>query len=180
MVAVFGRVDDPTGVPPVAFQQLDEEIFLVAGGGSLGGSEFLRVLDKEDTHLPEIDYAGINSWVKELRNLVQQKKISSACEVSQGGAIISLLRGCFQSNLEALLELDEREALETLFGEGGGVVISTKNPEEIQKAFGSIAKRIGKVAQGFALQVQFGKTNILHEDITAWNELWQGGMRVVV
>ena len=183
LVSVFARVDDPKEVPKLSFQNPGETIFLVGNRSTrLGGTEFLKVCGKNDTHVENSDIKNIKSWTQKLQSVASKNLISTAHPIGKGGLIVTLAKASFGEGIGAEIEIPEsyRDKIpQFLFSENAGAIIAASDPEKIREIFGDMAMEIGNTVDGFSLNIKSNEEALFHEDMRSLKEKWEGVMREV-
>ncbi len=180
IISVFGRVDDPKQVPQLAFQKAGETIFCIRKRSDhLGGSEFLKVCEKEDFRIPEIDLVEVKNLASQLQKIATKNKISTANPILRGGLIVSVLKSCFKGNLGAEIQIPTENVPGFLFGEDLGVIVTTKNPEPIKDTFGEEAIELGKTTKEFKIALAAESETLLDQSLDEWKNLWENELRKI-
>ncbi len=179
IISLFGRVDEVKKVKPMAFEKADLSIFILGiRSKDLGGSEFLRVFEKEDSNFPKIDYEAFLELNKKIKNSVLAEDFSSVNPIIRGGAIISVLTASFKNNIGANIVLPKEEDLSRfLFSEDFGAIITTDKPEKIIEDFESQAIEIGKTIEKNSLIISQDNKELLNKDLGDWKNSWKNGLR---
>ncbi len=70
LISVFGKVEDPVKIVSTEFKNEGDKIFLIGVNGdqNLGGTEFMRIFDKSDSRIPQIDFSEFGEMAKKLKN----------------------------------------------------------------------------------------------------------------
>ncbi len=151
-IGMVGLHTNPQNAPKGYFTKSGQSIVMAGNiiSGELGGSAYLkRVFGKVEGKLPEIDYEHhikLNSF---MMRCVEEKLISSAHDVSEGGIALCLCEMCYGGHIGAVVELDIQGRGDFyLFSETQGVIIlATDNPDrvlEFAKEHKIQAKVVGK------------------------------------
>lgn len=181
LISVFGRVDAVDTVPQLFFQKEGETIFLIGGRSSnLGGSEFLKVCNKEDSRIPEVDLQVVKRWSDALRKGARKEVLSVAHPVSSGGVLVALAKACMGENLGVDIKIPEENIPQFLFSEDLGVVVTSDVPEKVRKIFGEEALELGQVVRSSVLSVQAGGGSILEQDLSEVQDVWENRLREII
>lgn len=181
IISVFGRVDEVDKVKPLAFQEAGATIFILGKRSeNLGGSEFLNVFDKQDSHHPEINYESFMALTENITNGIDEGLFESIMPIGRGGAMTAALKSAFKGNLGVDISIPEWEEVPAfLFSEDFGAVIATNDPAGITKLFGNDAIAIGKVASTENLKIEQGGEILVDENLASWKNLWENGLRAI-
>jgi phosphoribosylformylglycinamidine synthase len=103
----------------------------------LGGSSFAQVLNKIGNHTPDVkDAAYFAKAFSVIQQLVEEGEILAGHDISSGGMLTALLEMCFPSLQVGLKvhadRLIEKDLVKALFSENPGVLIQTKNSENVR------------------------------------------------
>ncbi len=151
-IGMVGVTDYPLNAPKGYFQEEDSAIVMLGGikPKELGCSAYLKwIFNRVEGKLPHIDYDHHIKLARLMSDLVKEKLILSAHDVSEGGIAMCLAEMCLGKRIGANVEFDiDARADFYLFSETQGViVVETKHEDRIlEKAekIGVEAKRIGK------------------------------------
>lgn len=182
IVAVFSRVDDPKTVPTLDLKPDQTLFYLGQRSENLGGSEFLKVCEKEDTRLPHIDFSSLKKWLPLLREAAQKNIISSALPILRGGLLTTLAQGCFEGACGAEITIPEsfsQKVPQFLFSEGPGVIVATPDPETLKNLFGGELFPLGTTQKTFQLEIFFQESKIFAEDLTSMHQKWENKLREI-
>ncbi len=181
IISLFGRVDKVEKVKPMAFCEKGLSIFVLGRRSkNLGGSEFFRVFEQEDSRFPEINYEKFSKLSEKIKESVLGGNFSSITPIVRGGAIVSVLTAAFKNNIGAEISLPKEESVpEFLFSEDFGAVITTNNPSKIKDIFGESAVEIGKTIEGNNLIISQNNEKLLDQGLDEWKSLWEDGLRSI-
>lgn len=180
-VAVFGRVDNVNEVQPIAFQNAGDTIFVIGQRSEhLGGSALMDVLGKTDTRNPDVDYTDVLAMCEKIRQTLSEQKIGSINQIRFGGALLSALVSAFEGGKGIEISLDDESEVLQLFNENPGVVLSTNNPEAIQKLFGDMAWKVGTVRDDQTCIIHAREKELLNTKIDQWRTSWNDGLREIL
>jgi len=182
LISLFGRVDDPTIVPQVGFQKSGATIYLIGKRTEqLGGSEFLKVCDKNDTRIPEVNFEEIQVLSDILRTLAISRSIDTANPILRGGAIITILKSCFVSSLGAKITIDDSVDVPSFcFNESPGAIVATDQPKAVENLCGDLAIKIGQTSEDQRLILNIGEKMMFDEGLSEWKGVWKNGLRKIV
>ncbi len=151
-IGMVGITDYPLNAPKGYFQEENSAIVMFGGikPKELGGSAYLKwIFGKVEGKLPDINYDHHKKLAELMFDLVREKLILSAHDVSEGGIAMCLAEMCLGKKIGANVELDINTRPDFyLFSETQGViVVETKHEDrilEMAKKIGVEARRIGK------------------------------------
>ena len=151
-IGMVGITDCPLNAPKGFFQEEDSSIVMLGRikPRELGGSAYLKwIFGKVEGKLPDINYDHHKKLAELMFDLVREKLILSAHDVSEGGIALCLAEMCLGKRIGASVELDINTRPDFyLFSETQGViVVETKHEDrilEMAEKIGVEARRIGK------------------------------------
>jgi phosphoribosylformylglycinamidine synthase subunit PurL len=132
VVGMVGELPDASRAAAMGFGRQGDAIALVGPfAPSLAGSELAKLRGELDLGLPGVEVGAVRGAIEEVREAVRAGKLSSAHDVSDGGAACALAesaiaggRGC-RVDLDPLVELRGCSGETAMFGEGpGGFILS--------------------------------------------------------
>lgn len=181
IISVFGRVDDPHTVSPLAFQKAGQTVIVIGKrSANLGGSHLLNILKKEDTHLPEINLEITKEITKKIQKAATKKEFASINIIHQGGIARALFESTFGKNIGAQINIPaDSEVPQFLFSEDLGALITTDNSEKIQEIFGEEAIIIGKTTEDFTLKISHNSQEIFAENLDEFKNTWENSLRKI-
>lgn len=130
VVGMAGLLEDLRFRCTPEFKEAGDMVFLLGGGGGLGGSEYLERIHGLVAGIPRVDLELEKRVQRCLLRAIREGVIKSAHDVSDGGLLVTLAECCiaggwgFHGKLEILGRMDE-----TLFGEGGSRVVVSLEPK---------------------------------------------------
>jgi phosphoribosylformylglycinamidine synthase len=179
-VGMVGLLEDVGKRVRVPFARAGDRVALLGKTrDELGASEYLRVLHgRDDGPCPDVDLDAERRLVDLLVRLADERRLSSAHDVSDGGLAVALAECAMLSGLGAAVELDSAvRPSSLLFGETTGRAVVTFAPgaEETVRACASSAGvpfgPIGSVG-GENLQVSVAGRVLVDERVAALRDLW--------
>ncbi len=184
IISVFGKVKDTKNAPSFSFQNPQETIFLIgARNENLGGSELLKIMRKEDSRVPKINFPLVKNWIETLKKCVKNNKISATNFVGRGGLIMALLESSFKKEIGVKIEIPstwvEEKIPQFLFGEALGVIVTTTCPDEIRETFGDQAMEIGYTCPDFKITISHNSEKILDTDLNQYKKTWSEKLRTI-
>jgi phosphoribosylformylglycinamidine synthase len=179
-VGMVGLLEDVGKRVRVPFARAGDRVALLGKTrDELGASEYLRVLHgRDDGPCPDVDLYAERRLVDLLVRLADERWLSSAHDVSDGGLAVALAECAMLSGLGAAVELDSAvRPSSLLFGETTGRAVVTFAPgaEETVRACASSAGvpfgPIGSVG-GENLRVSVAGRVLVDERVAALRDLW--------
>ncbi len=151
-IGMVGITDCPLNAPKGFFQKEDSSIVMLGriNPKELGGSAYLKwIFGKVEGKLPDINHDHHKKLAELMFDLVREKLILSAHDVSEGGIAMCLAEMCLGKRIGASVKLDINTRPDFyLFSETQGViVVETKHEDrilEMAEKIGAEARRIGK------------------------------------
>lgn len=132
VVGMIGLIDDAASAVGIGFDS-EDDLVLLAGAGTprVDGSEYLGTADG---HPPVPDPAAEAALVDLLVRAVAAGLVRSAHDVSGGGLAVALAESALAGGVGCTVDVPAgRRADEDLFGEGGGRVVVTCRPEDLDR-----------------------------------------------
>jgi len=171
VIGMVGLIEDCNNIMTSYFKNEDDLIYVLGDDfEEIGGSEYLKVIHGVVAgEPPKIDLIKEKQLHKIVLELITQKLINSAHDVSDGGIITALAECCVinepkQFGAEVLLDIMSREDF-TLFSESQSRVIVSVSPEK-KEAFDALlssknfpVSQIGKVG-GKSFQINGHMINL--------------------
>jgi phosphoribosylformylglycinamidine synthase subunit PurL len=143
VIGMVGILDDLEKHCTLGFKKAGDLVYLLGqGGGTLGASEYLKVIHGLATgRPPQIDLGQEQKVQSTCRLGIRQGWIRSAHDISEGGLLVALAESAMVGDLGVRVEMSgyapNRRWDERLFGEAGAQIIVTVRPEdqEVWEAF---------------------------------------------
>ena len=184
LISAFGRVDDPSTVPPDFFQTSGARIYALGRRSeNLGGSEFLRIFDQADSRVPKIDVQKFGQMATKLAHFSAANGLETAVPIQIGGVLLAGLRASFGSEFGLEIEIPDSVESEKiphfLFSENLGAILVARDHAQIEKVFGEELTALGHVLPNSELIISHQKTQILRTEIPPLRKIWAGGLRAV-
>jgi phosphoribosylformylglycinamidine synthase len=159
--------------------------FVDLSGGKcrLGGSAFAQVLNQIGDTSPDMDdFALLKSAIVITQNLIDQRKILSGHDRSDGGLAVTLMEMAFAGNCAIDVTLPNsggNSEFEVLFSEEAGFVIEVANcnvgvAEEAYASLGVPVVQIGTVTSGDSIKMSVGEAApCIDEKMTYLRDVWE-------
>jgi phosphoribosylformylglycinamidine synthase subunit PurL len=181
IISIFGRVDDPGRIKPIGFTEKESFVFILGNRSeNLGGSEFFRLHNQQDTSSPKINYLQHENLRSRITQAMEANLFLSINPILRGGMMMSVLQSAFSGQMGVEIEIGKDFLVPYfLFSEDLGAVITTDQPENVKKHFGDQAIAIGKTTQKFSLKITQGSESILDEKLEKLMNLWSNQLRTV-
>jgi phosphoribosylformylglycinamidine synthase subunit PurL len=170
VIGMLGVTEDASKSLRAAFVKENDMIALIGSeSDDLGGSEYLKIIhDSVGGKVPAIDYDYEKRLHSFLRNAAASGMLSSAHDISEGGMSVALAECCIMNRermLGAKVAMDFRTRKDfVLFGEGGGRVIISYDPEKGEEVI-TLAKSLRLPIE--VIGVVSGDTLQINETIAA-------------
>lgn len=132
VVGMAGLLEDLRYRCTPEFKEAGDVVFLLGGGGGLGGSEYLERIHGLVAGVPKVDLELEKRGQRCLLRAIRRGVIKSAHDVSDGGLLVTLAECCIASGrgFRGRLEISRRMD-EALFGEGGSRVVVSVEPRKV-------------------------------------------------
>jgi phosphoribosylformylglycinamidine synthase len=178
-IGMVGLLDKVSDKMTMDFKQAGDVLFLVGkSSDDIGSSEYLhKVHGVEFSPAPHFDLEEEYALQQKVAELIKNKVIESAHDVSEGGLLITLLESCFNRNLGIdVVAADTNVRRDGYwFGESQSrVVVSVK--EENVPLF---KKLLGNISHEELGEVTTGAVEVDGEDwgtIIAWKERYDNAI----
>jgi phosphoribosylformylglycinamidine synthase II len=180
-IGMLGIIDDLTKVISYEFKNEDDLIYLIGNNldnddkyDGLGGSEYLKYVHNEIAgDSPKIDIKYEHKLQNAILDLINERLLNSAHDISEGGLAICLAeKSINKNNLGCEIKLDDT-SIQNLFGEFQSAIVVTINPENAKKIEGFLNdKELKYVRVGKVIKDKFKVNDILDyglKDITVFH-----------
>ncbi|HTR80133.1 MAG TPA: phosphoribosylformylglycinamidine synthase subunit PurL [Bacteroidota bacterium] len=145
VIGVVGLIQSSVGIVTSEFKDAGEDVYLLGKArGDINGSEYLKLLHKKiGNEAPFFDIQEEKKLQECCLKLIENKLISSAHDISDGGIAVAIAESCFVSESTYIgceMNVNRPEKLRDdffLFGEEQNRIVisaSPRNKEEILKA----------------------------------------------
>ncbi|MEK7254183.1 MAG: phosphoribosylformylglycinamidine synthase subunit PurL [Bacteroidota bacterium] len=131
-IGMLGILEDPAHHTTLDFKREGDQIYMLGNAyNDLGSSEYLRVvMGIQYSPAPVFDLYDEHEVQQHVRNLIRQKVVRSAHDVSDGGLFTCLMESAIASGLGFKIETVETFRKDCfLFGESQSRIIITISPE---------------------------------------------------
>jgi len=180
-VGMVGLLDDVSRHVRLPFRAEADVIALLGESrDELGASEYLRTVHgRDEGPCPEVDLDAERRLVDLLVRLAEERLLSSAHDVSDGGLAVALAESAMTGGLGAEVRLDSTLRLSSLlFGETTGRVIISFRPESegpIRTAAGRLRVPLATIGAvgGARLRISLGSRGVVDEGVAALSDLWK-------
>jgi phosphoribosylformylglycinamidine synthase II len=166
IVACVGGIDDISKAVSMAFKRAGSAIFFLGEpGGDIGGSVYAELLGIHDASLPAIDYASVVREHAFLAAAFAGDLILAAHDVSDGGALVAVVKMAFATHAGARLgvQLDasplDGNAGTAAFAEGSGFIVEAADADRFAQLAGAMRApvvRIGTTTAGYDVTLPGG------------------------
>ena len=168
IISAVAEVSDVTNVIGPDLKKVDGSsliyIDLSHDEYKLAGSSFAQVVNRIGQKAPTVkDAEYFKNAFGAIQELITDKSILAGHDISAGGMITTLLEMCFPTNnigLDINLSaIKEQDTIKVLFSENPGVIIQTRDTENILKKLakkGITGIEIGKISTNRTMTIQHG------------------------
>ncbi|MEM7179944.1 MAG: phosphoribosylformylglycinamidine synthase subunit PurL [Spirochaetota bacterium] len=177
-IGMIGLIDDVENYIPNYPEEAGLHLALIGKfRPTLGGSEYLKVMHRITRgEIPEIHLEEEQKLAACLLELNEDKLLQSAADLSLGGLLVSLVKGCFAANLGMQLDFlqlnpEKYRTDEFYFGETSASVLvsyqeeDTSAIERLVEEKGLDFTAIGRVSKEFKLKMAPGNIDISLQDL---------------
>ncbi len=180
-ISVFGRISDATKTLTADFKKTGSVICLVGSldTDSMGGSVYFDTNGLMGNKIPKVDLKEFKKIAKAIYRGIQDGKILSCHDISEGGLISAVFDMCVGGDCGTDLKLKTKNRMDyLLFNETAGAFVIELESEQIaRKLFKNVPfKIIGKTTVKKTIEVWNGK-KIFTEDLYDLKKVWQAPMQ---
>jgi phosphoribosylformylglycinamidine synthase len=192
VLGIVGIIEDVTKSVPSGFRKGGERIILLSANGSqdslqsFGSSDYAKtVLNSFWGKPPRLEIAKEAELHKCLAALVDERLITSAGDISDGGLAVALTKACFAKGVGAAVSLDhidEASTVTALFGEEASAVVVTCSDAsfarltEVCGQFGSVTTRDIGTTGGNMLDIFTPGGSAVSDSVSALKAVWAGAL----
>jgi phosphoribosylformylglycinamidine synthase len=194
VLGIVGIIEDVTKSVPSGFRKGGERIILLSASASrktdalrsFGSSDYAKTILKSFWGAPPLleisDEAALHQC---LAALAEERLITSAGDVSDGGIAVTLAKACFAKGVGAAVSLDHVDGnsiVTELFNEEAGVVAVTCTDEsfarltEVCGQFGSVTVRDIGTTGGPMLDIFTPTGSVISDSVSALKAEWAGAL----
>ena len=182
-MSVFGRIKDTTKTITADFKREGSIICLVGSldQESTGGSVYFDVNGLLGDNVPKNDLNHFKKIANAIYKGIQNRKILSCHDISEGGLISAVFEMCVGGDCGASLDLSKIKSTRpdfTLFNETAGTfIVEIENEQTAKKAFRKVPfKIIGKTQKEKVIRVS-SKSKLFSTDLCDLKNAWQSPMQ---
>ncbi|MDW5265769.1 MAG: phosphoribosylformylglycinamidine synthase subunit PurL [Edaphobacter sp.] len=192
VLGIVGIIEDVTKSVPSGFRKGGERIILLSANGSQDGLQSFGSSDYAKTVLnsfwgtpPQLEIAKEAELHKCLAALADERLITSASDISDGGIAIALAKASFAKGVGAAVSLDHFNgdviAAELFNEEASAVVVTCTDAAfarltEVCGQFGSITVRDIGTTGGPVLDIFTPKGSAISDSVSALKSVWAGAL----
>jgi phosphoribosylformylglycinamidine synthase II len=192
VLGIVGIIQDVTKSVPSGFRKGGERIILISANGSkdglqsFGSSDYAKaVLNSLWGAPPALNIATEADLHKCLAALADERLITSASDVSDGGIAVTLAKASFVKGIGAAVSLDHADgdvvAAELFNEEASAVVVTCTDAAfarltEVCGQFGSLTVRDIGTTGGPVLDIFTPKGSAISDSVSALKSVWAGAL----
>ena len=175
MVGMVGLIKDLKNLVKMAAQAAGDQVYLLGQtGDDYAGSELQKMLTGDIVGtVADFDLNHVHAMMQTLLSLMEDGKVASAHDLTEGGLGVALAETLFKTDLGMNLKLDLTK--NQLFSETAGRFVVTVKKEDaaaFEAALGDDATLIGEVTNSHWLQVRLADGN-LNKNVADLEQLWK-------
>ncbi|WP_167804163.1 phosphoribosylformylglycinamidine synthase subunit PurL [Limosilactobacillus fermentum] len=175
MVGMVGLIKDLKNLVKMAAQAAGDQVYLLGQtGDDYAGSELQKMLTGDIAGtVADFDLNHVHVMMQTLLSLMEDGKVASAHDLTEGGLGVALAETLFKTDLGMNLKLDLTK--NQLFSETAGRFVVTVKKEDaaaFEAALGDDATLIGEVTNSHWLQVRLADGN-LNKNVADLEQLWK-------
>jgi len=186
VLGIVGLVEDTSTVPSPGFLAAGEAIVLLGENKEeLGGSEYLRVIfNLEKGQPPALDFDLEKHLLECCRQVIRQKLIRTAHDLSEGGLAVALAECSFHSPKKIGFEVKLTDPIRTdalLFGESQSRIILVAKEKNVKKILALArklkvkARVIGKTG-GRKMVIWHRKKKVVDQPVDLGYNAWKNAI----
>jgi phosphoribosylformylglycinamidine synthase len=186
VLGIVGLVEDTSTVPSPGFLAAGEAIVLLGENKEeLGGSEYLRVIfNLEKGQPPALDFDLEKHLLECCRQVIRQKLIRTAHDLSEGGLAVALAECSFHSPKKIGFEVKLTDPIRTdalLFGESQSRIILVAKEKNVKKILALArklkvkARVIGKTG-GRKMVIWHRKKKVVDQPVELGYNAWKNAI----
>lgn len=182
VVGMVGLVHDVDHITTQSFKNAGDVIILLGETkAEIGGSEFQYVIHGvTEGRPPAIDLAAEKKLLKFVLEVIQQGKVKSAHDLSDGGLAVALAESCISGGVGADVDFacDLRRDF-ALFSESQSRILLSVTPEQVEAVVNSAALQgvpcqvIGTVANHNQLNVAVNGVSAIGAEVDKLEAIWK-------
>ncbi len=175
MVGMVGLIKDLKNLVKMAAQAAGDQVYLLGQtGDDYAGSELQKMLTGDIAGtVADFDLNHVHAMMQTLLSLMEDGKVASAHDLTEGGLGVALAETLFKTDLGMNLKLDLTK--NQLFSETAGRFVVTVKKEDaaaFEAALGDDATLMGEVTNSHWLQVRLADGN-LNKNVADLEQLWK-------
>ena len=178
LFSVLGVVNNVVCSQTSDFKKAGDKIYLLGGTWrEMAGSEAAQELNLVGGRVPHVDAQSAMARYRLLAQLMRQRAVTAAHDLSDGGFAVALAEMCIGGRRGAQVDIDAMRALEAmnrtelLYSESASRLLISVNPQLaplVEMLFkGQICTCLGSVTEGNTLDIMSGNSTILSEPVEA-------------
>lgn len=153
----------------------------------LGGSEYLRIIDKKGV-VPSVDTNKLKRSIDAMLNGIENDLIISAHDVSEGGIAVAVAEMCIGGDIGAILDLtgiNDMRSDKKLFSESNTrwiVEVRREDEEDMIKTFTEFNINIIKLGEtkGDKLIVKDGDRTLINVSLNEMRDVWTNTLEKII
>ncbi|MDH7479471.1 MAG: phosphoribosylformylglycinamidine synthase subunit PurL, partial [Syntrophomonadaceae bacterium] len=186
-VGAVGLLEDVELRCSQGFKQEGDQVFLLGPyPESIGASEYLSLVHGlEAGPVPEPDLLLERLVQETCRQLIREKLINSAHDLSEGGMAVALAESCISGGIGvevAVVDYADQQRLDAvLFGEGPARIIISVCPNAVERVVqfcrekGAPLFKVGQVG-GQSLRIEIRGREVINLPLASVEQAWRGGI----
>lgn len=182
-MSVFGKIPDVAKTVSSDIKKTNSTLCLVGKlDKNMGGSTYYDINGIVGNAVPKVDLKVLPKVFECLHEAINDNKVLSCHDVSEGGIITAVAEMCFGGDCGVDLSLNIEERPDTfLFNETAGCfVIEVESAEVAHQLFGALPHMIlGKTKQEKEIKVNQGTDNLFNASVDELKQAWQEPMRKI-
>lgn len=180
LISVFGRIEDVAKTASSDFKKVGSTLVLVGNldTENLGGSAYFDLTDARGK-VPKVDIKNLKNVLTSITSGIQNGKILSVHDISEGGLASALAEMSFGADFGAEIDLskikDQKREDLTFFSETAGCFLAEVENEKTAKTIFSKVPYIiiGKTHRPQSLQIKNGSRILADVKISTLKDSWQ-------
>lgn len=180
MISCLGVMPDVTRAVTYDLKQPDSLLIMIGERqDECGGSVYYQLQNELGANLPKPDLATFGAEVHAVSYLIQQGKVLSAHDISEGGIAVALAEMTFKNHIGLTVEVPGNLALsKRLFGETGGYVLEVKREDanEVKRILAEHKVNCHVIGHTKA-DAHLSINSVINLPVQAARHAWENGLR---
>ena len=141
IIGAIGHIKDYSKVVTTSFKNIGDKIIIIGDkiinddDSFLSGSEYQKIIENKISGSPQIELKKELSLQNSLLEIIDNRLINSAHDISTGGLSVAIAESCILGGIGSDISLNVANKKSAYFGENKSAVIISCSPKNIKKIF---------------------------------------------